>query len=247
MKRLVQRGLVLLGASAISMGLVSPAFANTQRGIPSSAVVQDQAASVSNQTEQRSAAFAPAIQVAPALNLGVLNFGGQSIDQANQNSSNAQAVNANATQQSVAQSQEAKAGPSGRSDGRKHAKHHGRVDCKHHKKHHGKVDRKHHKKHHRNHHARHVHKRHAKHPGKRHVVKPSPWVSQRQSADESNSTNQQAIAKAPAIQVAPAVNVGLLDFGGQSIHQANRNSSHALAGNFNATDQEVGQSQRGDA
>ena len=60
MKRLVQRGLVLLGASAISMRLVSPAFAITQRGIPSSAVVQDQAASVSNQTEQRSAAFARA-------------------------------------------------------------------------------------------------------------------------------------------------------------------------------------------
>jgi hypothetical protein len=105
MKRLVQRGLVLLGASAISMGLASPAFAGTHREAPSSAVVQDQAASVSNRTEQKAFAFAPAIQVAPAADVGVLNFGGQSIKQANRNPANASAVNLNFTLQEVTQSQ----------------------------------------------------------------------------------------------------------------------------------------------
>ena len=63
----------------------------------------------------------------------------------------------------------------------------------------------------------------------------------------SNQTEQRSAAFAPAIQVAPALNLGVLNFAGQSIHQANQNSSHASAANFNSTDQEVGQSQRGGA
>jgi hypothetical protein len=70
-------------------------------------------------------------------------------------------------------------------------------------------------------------------------------VSQRQSADVSNSTEQKAVAIAPALQVAPALNLSVLSFGGQSIHQAN--SAKAGARNVNATDQEVSQSQLADA
>ena len=107
MKHLVQRGLVLLGASAISLGLASPALASGHEATPRRAVVQRQSADLSNETDQRAVAFAPAVQVAPAVNVGVLNSGGQSIKQANSNSSNAVATNVNSTDQEVSQSQRA--------------------------------------------------------------------------------------------------------------------------------------------
>jgi hypothetical protein len=104
-KHLVQRGLVLLGATAISLGLASPALAASPKRVPDNAVVQRQSADLSNETEQKAVAVAPAVQIAPAVNLGVLNFGGQKINQANSNSSNAEATNVNATDQEVSQSQ----------------------------------------------------------------------------------------------------------------------------------------------
>jgi hypothetical protein len=215
-KHLVQRGLVLLGASAISRGLAGPALAGSPEAAPSNPVVQRQSVDVSNRTEQKAVAFAPAVQVAPALNVGVLSFGGQSIKQANSNSGNAQAGNWSSTTQSVAQRQSAAAAGS-------HWKHSGK-SAKHDRKL-GKHDRK----------------------SGRHPHKPGRSVSQRQSADVSNRTEQKAVAFAPAVQVAPALNVGVLSFGGQSIRQANSNSGNAGASNVNSTNQGVSQSQLGDA
>jgi hypothetical protein len=105
MKRLVQRGLVLLGASAIAVGLAVPAHAGTRHPAPEDTIAQRQAAEVSNQTKQTSVAIAPAIQVAPATNIGVLTFGGQSIKQANNNQADATAANLNITDQLLSQSQ----------------------------------------------------------------------------------------------------------------------------------------------
>jgi hypothetical protein len=84
--------IVLLGATAISLGLASPALAAGPKRAPDNAVVQRQSADLSNETEQKAVAVAPAVQIAPAVNLGVLNFGGQKINQANSNSSNAEAT-----------------------------------------------------------------------------------------------------------------------------------------------------------
>jgi len=317
-KRFLQRGLVLLGASAISLGLASPALAANPKATPGS-VVQEQSADVSNSTEQKAVAFAPAVQVAPAANVGVLNFGGQSIKQANSNSSNAVAGNWNSTSQSVDQSQSAVASGSRRSGGSasqeqsadvsnsteqkavafapavqvapaanvgvlnfgrqsikqansnssnaqatnvnatsqsvaqrqsaeaagSHVKHpgksgkHDRKVGKHGRK--GKHDRKVGK------HGRKVGRHDCKPARHDHLRKPNDSVSQRQDADLSNRTEQKAVALAPAVQVAPALNVGVLNFGGQSIHQANSNSGKAGASNVNSTDQEVSQSQLGDA
>ena len=250
MKHFVQRGIVLLGASAIALGLASPAFAGGPEAAPDS-VAQRQAADVSNSTEQKAVAFAPAVQVAPAANVGVLSLGGQPIKQANSNSGEAQAGNWNPTSQSVKQRQAAK---SGKHDGK--FKHHHPKRIKHGhkaKKHHKVVKHRKGKVHpkpikHGRKHARHDCKpvrherKHGKHPRER-----GDSVSQRQSADVSNSTEQKAVAIAPALQVAPALNISVLSFGGQSIHQANSNSAKAGASNVNSTDQEVSQSQLGDA
>jgi hypothetical protein len=235
-KHFVQRGLVLLGASAISLGLASPALASGHEATPRRAVVQRQSADLSNETDQRAVAFAPAVQVAPAVNVGVLNSGGQSIRQANSNSSNAQAGNWNSTSQTVSQHQSAV-------PAHKHAKHHGKSG-----KHHGKSGKHDHKAKGKHHKKFGKHEcRPAKHDGKRgHSRKSDGAVSQRQSAEVSNDTDQKAVAFAPAVQVAPAVNVGVLNSGGQSIRQANSNSSNAVATNVNSTDQEVSQSQRAD-
>ncbi len=311
MKRFLQRGLVLLGASAISLGLASPALAANPKATPGS-VVQEQSADVSNSTEQKAVAFAPAVQVAPAANVGVLNFGGQSIKQANSNSSNAVAGNWNSTSQSVDQSQSAVASGSRRSGGSasqeqsadvsnsteqkavafapavqvapaanvgvlnfggqsikqansnssnaqatnvnatsqsvaqrqsaeaagSHVKHPGKS---------GKHDRKVGKHGRKGRHDRKVGRHDCKPARHDHLRKPNDSVSQRQDADLSNRTEQKAVALAPAVQVAPALNVGVLNFGGQSIHQANSNSGKAGASNVNSTDQEVSQSQLGDA
>lgn len=264
MKHFVQRGLVLLGASAIALGLASPAFASGPEAAPDS-VAQRQAADVSNSTEQKAVAFAPAVQVAPAANVAVLSLGGQSIKQANANSSEAQAGNWNSTSQSVTQRQaaavadgHAKHTAKSGKHGRKFGKHDGKF--KHHPKRikHGHKAKKGHKvvkhrkgkvhpkpiKHGRKHDCKPVKhgRKHGKHPRKR-----GDSVSQRQSADVSNRTEQKAVAVAPALQVAPALNVSVLSFGGQSIHQANSNSAKAVATNVNSTDQEVSQSQLGDA
>jgi hypothetical protein len=259
-KHFVQRGIVLLGASAIALGLASPAFAGGPEAARDS-VVQRQAADVSNSTEQKAVAFAPAVQVAPAANVAVLSLGGQSIKQANSNSSEAQAGNWNSTSQSVTQRQAAAVADGHGKHGRKVGKHDGKF--KHHPKRikHGHKAKKGHKvvKHrkgkvhpkpikHGRKHARHDCKpvrherKHGKHPRER-----GDSVSQRQSADASNSTEQKAVAIAPALQVAPALNLSVLSFGGQSIHQANSNSARAGASNVNSTDQEVSQSQLGDA
>ena len=250
MKHFVQRGIVLLGASAIALGLASPAFAGGPEAAPDS-VAQRQAADVSNSTEQKAVAFAPAVQVAPAANVGVLSLGGQSIKQANSNSGEAQAGNWNSTSQSVKQRQAAK---SGKHDGK--FKHHHPKRIKHDhkaKKHHKVVKHRKGKVHpkpikHGRKHARHDCKpvRHERKHGK-HSRERGDSVSQRQSADVSNSTEQKAVAIAPALQVAPALNISVLSFGGQSIHQANSNSAKAGASNVNNTDQEVSQSQLGDA
>jgi hypothetical protein len=235
-KHFVQRGLVLLGASAIALGLASPAFAGGPEAAPDS-VAQRQAADVSNSTEQKAVAFAPAVQVAPAANVGVLSLGGQSIKQANSNSSEAQAGNWNSTSQSVTQRQAAAV-----AHGHKAGKHDGEFE------HHPKRIKHGHKAKHGRKHARHDCKpvKHERTLGK-HPRERGDSVSQRQSADLWNRTEQKAVAIAPALQVAPALNVSVLSFGGQSIHQANSNSAKAVASNVNSTDQEVSQSQLGDA
>jgi hypothetical protein len=255
-KHFVQRGLVLLGASAIALGLASPAFAGGPEAAPDG-VAQRQAADVSNSTEQKAVAFAPAVQVAPAANVGVLSLGGQSIKQANSNSSEAQAGNWNSTSQSVTQRQAAASGKHDRKVGKHDGKfkHHPKRIKHGHKAKHGHKVVKHRKgkvhpkpiKHGRKH-GRHDCKpvKHGRKLGK-HPRERGDSVSQRQSADVSNRTEQKAVAIAPALQVAPALNVSVLSFGGQSIEQANSNSAKAVASNVNSTDQEVSQSQLGDA